>query len=552
MSAVHRRVLPVPRSVPTRRRRGNGLVRSIGLVAIVGISTPVVSSCSSDLDSGVTARTASAITEPAGASDTSGPATTLPDPEWPGTSQPDTMSSAPTTEPEAPPTGPDASADGDGIGDPLYPDLGNPGIDVEDYLVELAFDPATASLAGSVTLQIRFTDDRDRFTLDSSGPTASTVTVDGAEVEFVHDDVELRITPDEPLAAGDLAEVRIDYTVTPGVADSFSGLPAGWFNTDLGSWVLNQPDGARTWLPSNDHPSDKATWTFRLTVPSGTAAIANGALVGTTPGADGDTWEWREDEPMPTYLVLFVTGDYQVVESTTADGLPLVSVALSDDLAVMQPFFDGIAEQIDFFDDLFGPYPLDRYGLAVIDSFPGLAMETQGRSFFSRTDMRSIDGYIEQLLLSHELAHQWFGNAVSPARWEDIWLNESFATYAQWMWLEHDGFTTVDDEAKLALANRQAGVGEPTGSPTADDLFGYNSYDGGAVVLHALRLTVGDEAFFTTLQRWVADNEGESRTTDDFIALVEGVSGLQLDEFFDVWLYSDPPPSVYPGPVVVG
>ena len=172
----------------------------------------------------------------------------------------------------------------------------------------------------------------------------------------------------------------------------------------------------------------------------------------------------------------------------------------------MQPFLDVTAEQIAFFEEWFGPYPLDRYGIAVTDSEGGLAMETQERSLFSRDDLSTgtLD-FGPQLLLSHELAHQWYGDAVSPARWTDIWLNESFATYAQWMWLEHAGFSNVDMFAADALRFRPAGS---SAQPTLDDLFGYNSYDGGAVVLHALRRTIGDDAFFELLQRWVADYSG--------------------------------------------
>src|SRR5690606_32585465 len=138
--------------------------------------------------------------------------------------------------------------------------------------------------------------------------------------------------------------------------------------------------GARTWLPSNDHPSDKATWRFAITVAPGRTAVANGAFVSTTPSPDGDTWVWEELDPMPTYLVLLLTGDYELVEGTGPDGLPLLSVVLRADRERMQPYFDSIDDQIDFLDDYFGPYPLDRYGLAFSDSFGGLAMETQGRS----------------------------------------------------------------------------------------------------------------------------------------------------------------------------
>jgi aminopeptidase N len=517
-----------------------------GALTLLVASFVVLAGCAGT-DSGVAARRsttagdASPVTLP-------GTETTLPaeaDPSVPSSSTPPSTEPTPDT-PDS--TGPAVPSTGDGIGDELYPALGNPGVDVQDYLVDIDYDRSVGVIDGSVTMQIEFTQDREQFTVDSLGPSVSSVAIDGDDVSFVADEPELRITPDEPIEAGDTHEVVVAFTSSPDGASSLSGLPSGWFTTPGGSYVLNEPDGARTWLPSNDHPSDKATWTFRITVPNGVTAVANGRLVGTTPAADfgGETWEWREDEPMPTYLMLLVTGDYEIVESSTADGLPLVSAVLRDDLPTMQPFLDGIEAQIEFFEPLFGPYPLDRYGLAITDSFGGLAMETQGRSLFSRDDLRAPDGYVEELLLSHELAHQWFGNAVSPARWGDIWLNESFATYAQWMWLEHIGLTTVAGEAAFALENRQRGDGDATGSPAADDLFGYNSYDGGAIVLHALRLTIGDEAFFELLQRWAADNEGMSRTTDDFIELAETVAGEQLDELFDAWLFGDPPPAGFP------
>jgi aminopeptidase N len=212
----------------------------------------------------------------------------------------------------------------------------------------------------------------------------------------------------------------------------------------------------------------------------------------------------------------------------------------------VQPYLDSIDDQIDFFDDWFGPFPLDRYGIAITDSFSGLAMETQGRSLFSRDDLDGEAGYLQEMLLSHELAHQWFGDAVTPLQWRDIWLNESFATYGQWMWLEHARLGRLEDEAEHSLDLRHSQRGNPTGLPDERDLFGFNSYDGGAVVLHALRRTIGDDGFFALLQRWVRDNNGTSRSTQDFIALAEEVSGLDLDQFFDDWLFARELPAEYP------
>jgi aminopeptidase N len=191
-------------------------------------------------------------------------------------------------------------------------------------------------------------------------------------------------------------------------------------------------------------------------------------------------------------------------------------------------------------------FPLERYGLAISDMPPYVAMETQGRSLFSDLalsgDMRR-DGPV----LAHELTHQWFGDAVSPQRWSDVWLNESFATYGEWLWGSSNfglgGPQTVQNRADVALGARQPGK---TADPTVDELFGIDVYDGGAVAVHALRLEMGDDKFFALLQQWVTDNEGESRDTTDFITLASKVDGTDLTGFFHDWVYSNVVPREYP------
>ncbi len=433
---------------------------------------------------------------------------------------------------------------GDGVGDVLFPDLGNPGIDVQHYAVDLTYDPDSGDLTGAVLIDLTLTEDRDRITLDSMGPEVETVIVDGAPATFESDDPELRIDLPDGLGAGDPAQVIVAYTVNPKAIASQVGVQDGWIATENGSYVLNEPEGARIWLPCNDHPSDKATWTFRITVPDGVVAVANGELTGLDDTDDKDTYTWDERDPMATYLIQVLTGDYVIINGEGPHGLPLTSVVLADDREAAQPALDLIDDQIAFFEDYFGPYPLDRYGIAITDSFPGLAMETQGRSFFSREDVLS---YVPEDLFAHELAHMWFGDAVTPERWIDIWLNESFASYAAWMWTA--GGADVDQFAQAALGQRFPGI---TGAPGVEEMFGYNSYDGGAVVLHALRRTIGDDAFFELLQRWVADNNGTSRGTDNFIALAEKVSGQDLGEFFDTWLFAPDVPDEFPQPAVTG
>ena len=448
----------------------------------------------------------------------------------------------------APPTtGPVTLGSGDGVGDELFPELGNPGIDVTDYVVELSYDPELDSIEGTVTLSVLPLEDRAELTLDAVGLEIDEVRVGGDPAEFRVEPTELRIWPSRPLRASTAVTVEVSYSGAPDAELSAAGVPNGWHHTARGSHVLNEPDGLRTWMPANDHPSDKATFTFSVAVPAGLAAVANGDLVSRVPSGSTTTWTWRQDEPMSTYLVLLLTGDYVLVEGKSLGGVELLSAVLRSDRAAVQPYLDTIGEQIVFFESWFGPYPLDGYGLAITDSSAGLAMETQGRSLFSRDDFGGGElGYLQDLLLAHELAHQWFGNAVSPARWQDIWLNESFATYAQWMWLDEVGYTTVQDEAEAALGLRSMIGGSPTGSPEVDELFSFNSYEGGAVVLHALRAEVGDAVFFELLRRWVADNDGTARTTDDFIALAAEVTGEELEAFFDEWLFADELPPTFP------
>ena len=442
-------------------------------------------------------------------------------------------------------TSPGSAADDDGVGDTLFPSLGNPGIDVEHYTLALQYDPVRNDISANAQLELVMTEDRDTFSLDSSGPDVSAVSVDGAPADFVAAPPELMITPASPLTTGQHVTVDVAYTLQPEPILSAAGEHIGWFQSPGGSYVINEPEGTSTWMPCDDHPSDKATFRFELTVPTGLTAVANGGLVEHTSTESTDTWVWQEDRPMATYLIQVVTGDYEIVDGVGPNGLPLSSIVLRKDRTRMQPYLDTIDDQIDFFDDYFGPYPLDRYGIAIIDSFPGLAMETMGRSQFSRDDFASgrLD-QLQELFLSHELAHQWFGDAVSPARWTDVWLNESFATYGEWMWLDHIGAGSLADFAMAGLAEREH---RSTASPEVDEMFAFNSYDGGAIVLHALRKTIGDDAFFRALQRWVADNNGSSRTTEDFVILASKVAGQDLTEFFATWLYADSVPATFPG-----
>jgi aminopeptidase N len=427
----------------------------------------------------------------------------------------------------------------------LFPGLGSSDIDVIAYDVALTYDPATDRLGGTVSIDATLLVDAATVPLDAVGLAITSVTVDGVRASWTTEGDELLVELPEMRELASDVTIEIGFDVGERYRSTETGFPVGWFDTDDGSYALNEPDGARAWLPVSDHPSDKATWRFEITVPEGTTAVANGELVDEIHAADEVTWVWEEHEPMASYAILMITGDYEVVDGGTVAGVDLVHAVLRTSLDALAAYEAVTAEQLPFFVELFGPYPFPSYGLAITESGPGFAMETQGRSLFSAVEFDGTLGYLQQLLLAHELAHQWFGNAVSPARWTDIWLNEGFATYAEWMWLDEVGLQPLDLAAQSALLGQQ-GAAISVGEPTVDQLFGTGAYQGGAMVLHALRRELGDDDFFEILRLWVTRYSGGSATSDEFRSLAGEVAGRDLGEFFDAWLDSRDPPDQYP------
>jgi aminopeptidase N len=432
-------------------------------------------------------------------------------------------------------------------GDRRYPRLGSADLDVAHYGVSIAYDAERSLLTGEIEVTGTFLHPTDRIALDAAGPQIESVVGPDGTLDFAQTAEELSIELPEAQAAGRPFSVTVAFQSTVGELGNF-GDRAGLFigMSGEGIWAVNEPDGTSTWLPVNDHPTDKATWTFEVTVPAGLTAIANGAFEGALEDDGRSTWTWEQGEPMATYLVMLAIGEYELSDGgTSTTGVELDHVVPRGKASDLDRYRPVVDRQLAYFADLFGPYPFDRYGVALLDSVPGLAMETQGLPLFSSGDLDGSLGDYQQALLAHELAHQWFGNAVSPAQWDDIWLNEGYATYCQWLWLEEIGVATVDDLARVALDEAALGGG-PVGRP--DELFGDVSYDGGGAALHALRLTVGDEAFFEGSRRWVSEHVDAVATTDDFRETMEAASGIDLSAFFEAWVASPQRPANFPSP----
>jgi aminopeptidase N len=423
-----------------------------------------------------------------------------------------------------------------GAGDPYFPSAGNGGYDVVHYDLAVSYTPATDELAGEATLTATATADLSRFNLDLSALTVGAVTVDGAAAGFAHDGGELVVTPAAGLPSGARFTVSVRYGGVPRPATHPRLGSDGFHHTGDGAFALGQPQSAATWFPVNDHPLDKATYAIAVTVPEGLAAISNGLPAGRSTAAGRTTWSWRMPTPMASYLAVLAIGDYRV-HTGEHDGRPVV-IAVHDSLPA------GVDEQLestpriaDFLATQFGPYPFGAYGgIALADSRIRFALETQSRPIYGPSFF--ADGRDGTWVIVHELAHQWFGDSVSVHHWDDIWLNEGFATYAEWLWEEHAGGRPV---AELFDAAYDGGTDNfwsvPPGDPGPDSLFHAAVYRRGAMTLHALRMAVGDVAFFRILRGWAADNRDGNADTARFIAHCERVSGARLGDLFDAWLY---------------
>jgi hypothetical protein len=643
-----------------------------------------------------------------------------------------------------------------GIGDPYFPLDGNGGYDVRHYLLDIGYTPSTDVLTGVATIRAEATQNLSRFNLDLVGLTVRAITVNGRRATWSRDGGELTVTPKTPLRKRRRFTTVVTYDGVPQtISDSEFGL-SGFIHTDDGTLVAGEPDVAATWYPVNDHPLDKASYTFRITVPKGLEAVANGVLERSRTRHGATTWVWDAEEPMASYLTTATIGEFdlrayrndgirywdaidpdlftpvsprtgqqfalsQVADSSykrlsrtisvpaggsqlsfwvtrdtepnwdfmfveahpvgsddwttlrdlnghssedtgfscpfggwlalhpflahyqtdngdgtcspsgttgewqaasgASDGYEQWKVDLSgyagsdveisisfasdeviqfsgvyvDDIVVSSgpgstsfeadgdtldgwtvpgapegsppnpndwiagtiedtpPTLGEVAEKslarqpeiIAFLSGVFGRYPFSAAG-GIVDDADGLgfALENQTRPIYSKVFFR--DPVSGDAVVVHELAHQWYGDSLALAAWQHIWLNEGFATYAEWLWSEREGLGTPQE-----IFDFFAGIipaDDPfwsltIGDPGPDQLFDGPVYIRGAMTLQALRVTIGDQDFFRLLRRWASSRAGGNVTTDEFIALAERISGQDLDAFFQTWLFTPEKPA---------
>jgi len=434
-----------------------------------------------------------------------------------------------------------------GIGDPYYPNAGNGGYDVSHYDIRLNYQPSDDNLSGTTTILAKATQDLTRFNLDFALEVAS-VRVDNRPARFTRSGGELVVDPRAQVRKGADLTIVVTYSDVPSsrVVDGFTG----WKRTADGAVAIDEPDVAPWWFPSNNHPTDKATFDVSVAVPDGVEVISNGLFGGTAKQINGWTrWRYRSLKPQATYLAFVAIGQFDVRQSTAPSGRPVLnaySADLGEDDGAARASIERTPEVTEFLEGSFGPYPFEAEG-GVVTPGIGFALENQTRSTYSPAFFRrGANTYV----VAHESAHQWFGDSVSVHRWRDIWLNEGFASYAEFLWSEHVGEGTAQENAQytydLYPADSPFWQVLP-GDPGAADQFHGAVYDRGALAVHALRVAVGDEDFFTILKRWTQAKRYGNATIEQFVALAEQVSGQQLDELFRTWLFTKGKPAAAPG-----
>jgi aminopeptidase N len=425
------------------------------------------------------------------------------------------------------------------------------------YDVDLDLDIATGALAGVTTIEAVALDDLSSFNLDLYDLDVSAVSVNGGEASHAVQDGELTVLAG--VDRGATFTISIGYSGVAGqVSPDSVRIPNGWIRSNDGLFTVNEPDGAPTWYPVNNHPSDKATYSISVTVDDPYVAVSNGMLSEKRSEGGVTTFVYSSDDPMASYLTVIAVGLFEGQPEAGPLGLPIRNYFSPGVTDVERSYFARQAEMIGYFAGLFGPYPFDSYGSVVVDADFPAALETQTMSTFGRGVLR-----LEEAVVAHEVAHQWFGNSVTPGTWKDIWLNEGFATYAQWLWAEHadgpdafDGLienaydtvsgldlVTEDTPPELAAA-LAAQRFSPPGFPPLDDLFNPAVYLRGALTLHVLRMEIGDDTFFEVVRSYAAAYRYQNASTADFIDIAEDISGRDLDRLFEEWLFADAVPPI--------
>lgn len=415
-----------------------------------------------------------------------------------------------------------------------FPAYGDPSFDVLHYDLTIDYRVDSARLRGRAVIDAVALTETDHVRFDLRGFKVAKVVVDQVRVtKFTVRSGKLTIRTKRPLRSGEGFRVTIDYAGTPTpIPDGDDDM--GWEELADGVIVAGQPNGSASWFPGNDRPNNKASYRFAISVPSPYHVVANGELVQRRRGASSTTWTYEQNEPMATYLATVHIGRY-VAHEIGESSVPMRALLPARHLDRYGLAFGDQPAMMEFFVRTFGPYPFESYSVVITDDELEIPLEAQGLSAFGSNFL--TDDWNSVRLVAHELSHQWFGNSLTLADWRDIWLHEGFACYSEWLWSEESGVRSAhlratDHWGRLAVKPQDLLLADPG----PDDMFDDRVYKRGALLLHALRLTIGDDDFFNLLRTWVERYRYGTVDTSMFVALAQEVTGRDLGGLFDAWL----------------
>ena len=452
---------------------------------------------------------------------------------------------APSSVTTPPALNPNATDGEPGLGDPYYPQAGNSGYDVTKYQIMINWNPATQVITGTTTISARATQQLNSFYFDLALHTDK-VSVNGVPAESVARGFsDVYVKPAQAVPIGSSFQVVIAYSGKPGEIRQGDVQP--WWSTN-GEWtVAGEPESAAWWYPSNDHPSDPALMEVSVRVPAGMEAISVGRLESADTGNEKDfnTWHWVARQPMATYVNFVSIGQYELRQGSDR-GRPYV-YAVSEQLSAedRKKAFAALmssGKRIQTLESMFGPYPFTEVGgIVPVHRLWFGGLETQTRPVY---DARSIlNAGFEPGLLDHELAHMWFGDNVTVRQWNDIFISEGYASWAQWGARERRGGRRANDSLKGAyqrLANNDDFWKITMIDPSRAHLFDA-VYVRGPMALQALRNVIGDEAFFKLARDW--SQSPSSRTLEEWMAAAQSYTTVDLGPFFQAWIYTPAAPA---------
>ncbi|MFI5933828.1 M1 family metallopeptidase [Actinoplanes sp. NPDC051494] len=417
--------------------------------------------------------------------------------------------------------------------DSYLPEHGNGGYRVAHYDLDLDYRIASNRLGGKAAITAVAEQALSRFTLDIGAFRIQDVRVDGWPVKHAHRGHKLTVRPERPIDAGDTFRVDIRYSGPPRPVSGRWG-DIGWDELTDGVLVASQPNGAPSWFPCNDRPGDKATYRVALTAANPYTVLVTGDLVSRWRGAGTTRWVYERREPTAAYLMSVQIGRYELVDLAVG-GVPQRAAIPAGLRAGVAHDFGRHGEIMATLQRFFGPYPFNEYVVVVADDDLDDPVEAQGMAVFGRNHIDGLRTY--ERLAVHELAHQWFGNSLTVADWRHIWLNEGFATYAEWLWSEECGDRPADTLAAqwhAHLALHPAGI--TVANPGVARMFDPLVYKRGALTLHALRKKIGAGSFFPLIRSWITDHQHATVTTEEFKAHAQRFSREPLNDLFTTWL----------------